>query len=218
MPMPKQTGNKNKCIGQIYSPNPYILALITAVLAGFFSIVGSYFTAKIQINQTVMEKQFEYKISAYTSFLEKVDRSKMPAISQVLTIGSIAGHLATDGEIQAFEDHIAELLSKHDIHDLYWQLNVDLNILKLHGTPRVAQICDDIMLILLLRHHEIDWSKYSVDVVNFYKRWQETQIQGIAYGWEARISSEERLMIIMMAKLTEVLIIQLRDEMHSASI
>ncbi|HWV17462.1 MAG TPA: hypothetical protein VNZ68_02695 [Rhodocyclaceae bacterium] len=217
MPESKR-GRIRKWIGlQSSEPHPYVMALVTAALAGLFSVIGSYYTTKFQMNQAVVQKQLECRVSAYTAFLEKIDRSRAPAISQILTIGSMAEHVATDSEIQAFEDRVFSLLTKHDAHDLYWQLNADLNILRLHGTKSVARTCDDILKVLLLRDHEIDWTQHSPEVAAFYKQWKVNQEQGTAYGWEERVSPEERLMIVMMAKLTEVLIAQLREEIHGRS-
>lgn len=197
--------------------NPYVMAVFTAVLAGIFSIIGSHYTADFQVQEAITQKQFEYRVLAYTAFLEKTDHTKAPAISQILAIGSMANHLATDGEIQEFEDRVSRLLKKHSAQDIYWQLNADLNSLRLHGTPRVAEICDDILKSLLLRDHEIIWSKYPADLVAEHDRWNTAQDKGQAYGWTEQVSSDERLMIVMISKLTQALITQLRKEIHSPS-
>ncbi len=200
--------------GTATPPNPYVMAFLTATLAGLFSVIGGYFTAGFQARQAIAQKQLEYRVGAYTAFLDKTDRNKAPAISQILNIGTMADHLATDGEIQAFEDRIAELLKKNDAQDLYWQLNADLNVLRLHGSARVAKICDDLLKALLLRDHEINWTDYPPEVTAFHDRWKMAQKKGIAYGWEERVSADERLMIVTIAKLTQILIQQLRTEIH----
>jgi hypothetical protein len=194
-----------------------VVALLTATLAGLFSVIGGYFTAGFQAKHAVAQKKLEYRVGAYRAFLDKTDRSNAPGISQLLSIGAMADHLATDGEIQAFEDRIATLLKEHDSQDLYWQLNADLNILRLHGSERVAEICDDILKALLLRDEEIDWTNYSPEVVALHDRWKVSQEKGVAYGWEERVSGEERLMIVSIAKLTQVLIEQLRSEIQGTS-
>lgn len=180
-----------------------------------FSIIGIYYTADFQAREAIAQKQFEYRVLAYSAFLEKTDHNKVPAISKILTIGSMADHLATDGEIQEFEDRMARFLKKHNAQDIYWQLNADLNSLRLHGTPRVAEICDDILKSLLLRDHEIIWSKYPVDLVSEHDSWSAAQDKGQADGWTERVSSDERLMIVMISKLTQALITQLHNEIHS---
>lgn len=208
---------KQKEVKVAGTPNPYAIAVLTAALAGIFSIIGSYYTADFQARQAIAQKQFEYRVVAYTAFLEKTDRTKAPAISQILTIGSMADHLDSDGKIQEFEDRIATLLQKHSAQDIYWQLNADLNTLRLHGTSRVAETCDDILKSLLLRDHEIIWNKYPTDLVAVHDRWSISQEKGQAYGWIERVSSDERLMIVMISKLTQALIAQLRKEIHDQS-
>lgn len=197
------------------SPNPYLLAVFTATLAGIFSVVGGYFTAEFQAKQAIAQKQQDYRVMAYTEFLDKTDRSKSPAISQLLSIGLMADHLATDAEIQAFEDRIATLLKKYDTQDIYWQLNADLNILRLHGSSRVSEICDDILKSLLLRDNEINWTAYSPKIAAFHNTWKVAQEEGAAYVWEERVTSDEQLMIVTTSKLTQVLIEQLRAAIHS---
>jgi len=197
------------------TPNPNVMAVFTAVLAGIFSIIGIYYTADFQVREAIAQKQFEYRVLAYTAFIEKTDHTKAPAMSQILAIGSMADHLTTDGEIQEFEDRVSRLLKKHSAQDIYWQLNADLNSLRLHGTPRVAEICDDILKSLFLRDHEIIWSKYPADLVSENDRWNAAQDKGQAYGWTERVSSDERLMIVMISKLTQALITQLHKEIHN---
>ncbi len=197
-------------------PNPYLMALLTATLAGLFSVLGGYFAASFQAKHAIAQKQIEYRVEAYGAFLDKTDRNKAPALSQIISIGAMADHLATDSEIQAFEDRIALLLKKYDAQDLYWQLNADLNILRLHGSDRVSKICDDLLMALLLRDSEISWTDYPSDIVAFHNRWKTAQEKGTSYGWEERVSGDERLMIIMVAKLTQVLVKQLSNEIHAA--
>jgi len=196
------------------TPNPYAIAMLTALLAGIFSIIGGYFTADFHARHAIAQKQLEYRVGAYAIFLDKTDRNKSPAVSQILNIGAMAASLATDGEIQGFEDRIAELLRKNDAQDLHWQLNSDLNVLRLHGSTRVALICDDMLKALLLRDHDIDWTQYSKDVQSFHDQWKTHQEHGIAYGWKEKVSSEERLMIVTIGKLMHVLVEQLRNEIQ----
>jgi hypothetical protein len=198
--------------------NPYALALITATLAGFFSVVGGYLTANFQARHAIPHKQLEYRVSAYSAFLDKTNRNKEPAISQILNIGTIVDHLTTDGEIQAFEDRIAELLTKYDVQELHWKLNADLNILRLHGSNRVVRICEDLLKALLLRDSEIIWADDTSEVVALHESWKVEQGEVIAYGWAVRVSEEERLMIITIAKLMQALIQQLRIEIHDSLI
>jgi hypothetical protein len=193
------------------------MAVFTAVLAGIFSVVGSYFTTQIQTKYAIVQKQLEYRAQSYLGFLEKVDRSRSPVLSQILNIGSLAERVATDSEIQNLEDHLADIFKKADIQDIYWQLNSDLNVLRLHGSTRVRRMCDDILKALSLRDFEIDWSSYSAEVSQFYAKWRDAQRNGIPYGWEPKISDNERLMVVVIGKLFDLLIGELRNELQTQS-
>lgn len=197
-------------------PNPYAIAVFTAVFAGVFAVIGMYFTAQLQAKHAIAQKQLEYRAHAYTAFLEKMDRSRSPVIGQLLSIGSLAKMAATDSEIQDIEDQFAVLLRKAPLQDLYWQLNGDLNFIRLFGSNRVRRVCDDILKALALREDEIDWSVYPRDVAQFHAQWAEAEKEGIAYGWEPKISDDERLMIVVVGKLFELLVTELRNELRRA--
>lgn len=199
-------------------PNLYGMAFLTAVLAGLFSVVGGYFVAGFQAKHAVAQKQLEFRVKAYEAFLEKTDHTKTLGIGQLLNVGAIVEDLMpTDGEIQAFEDRIAELLRKHDTQDLYWQLNSDFNILRLHGSTKVTRTCDNVLKALLFRGDEIDWVDYPPEAAAFLEKWKIAQERGKAYGWEEKVSNGERLMIVTVAKLTQVLIQQMRLEIQNTS-
>jgi hypothetical protein len=217
-PSKRQTFATKSDSGTSRQPNPYGMAFLTAALAGLFSVVGGYFAAGFQAQYAVTQKQLEFRVRAYESFLEKTDRAKTPRISQILSIGTMADELVTDGEIQTFENQISELLKKHDAQDLYWQLNGDFNILRLHGSTQVIKTYNDILKALLLRDDEINWTDYPPEVAAFQKRWKISQEKGIVYSWEEKVSGAERLKIVTLAKLTQELIQQMRLEIQRASI
>ena len=196
-------------------PNPYVIAIFTAVLAGAFSVLGTYFTAQFQAKHAIAQKQLEYRAQSYAAFLEKIDRSRSPEIGQLLSIGSLAERVTTDSEIQNLEDQLAVLLRKAPIQDLYWKLNSDLNLVRLHGSIRVRRVCDDILKALALREFEIDWSGYPRDVSQLREKWAEVQKEGATYGWQPRISNDKRLMIIVVGKLFELLVTELRNELQT---
>ncbi len=210
-----KNGSKNATnLQSMKLPNPYVIALLTATLAGLFAVTGGYFIAGFQAQHAVAQKHLEYRVNAYAVFLDKMDRSKSPAVSQILSIGAMAEHLATDGEIQTFEDRIAVLLKKNDAQDLYWQLNSDLNVLRIHGSAQVIAICEDLLKAMLMKDYEINWSSYPEDAKAFHNSWKDAQEHGRTYGWEEKITSDERLMVVTLAKLMNVLTRQLRDEVH----
>lgn len=195
------------------SPNPYLVIVLAATLAAFFSVVGGYYAATVSARQAIAQKQFELRAAAYTVFIEHISPSKAPAISQLFNIGSMAGHLSTDEEIQIFEDQVVGLLRKFDAMDRYWQTNAALNLLRVHGTPRVHEICDDILKSLQFRTDEVDWRKYPPHVRVLHDELQFSKTNG-SYGWIERIDPEEWLMVIIISKLGELLVSQLWEEVH----
>ena len=193
------------------------MAFLTAILSASLSIVGGYFIAGFQAKHAVAQKLLEFRLQAYGTFLEKIDRNKSPTISQLLNIGAMADNVTTDGEIQSFENRLSALLSNNDEQELFWQLSSDLNILRVHGSKRVSQINEDMLDALSFRSEKIDWDGYPPDIAAFYKRWKMAQQHGAVYGWTAQISDDQRLMIVVLAKLMQVLLSQLRAEVQPAT-
>lgn len=191
--------------------SPYKIAFVTALLAGIFSSIGGYFLSSIQAEHVMEAKQFEYRILAYQSFLQKIDRKRSPLISKLLSIGSLSDTVTTDGKIQTFENSIFELLQELNTQEAYWMINNDFNILRLHGDIKTREYCDDILLLISLRDFEINWNKYPVKLQTYYKNWKKNQDEGIAYGWEEQVSGDERLMVIMIGKLFNTLISHMNE-------
>jgi hypothetical protein len=195
------------------SPNAYTMALLTAVLAGLFSIVGGYFVASFQAKHATTQKHLELRAQAYSAFLEKVDRVRFPAAAQILSIGSLADKVGTDGEIQALEDKMEVLLRGNDTQTLYWQLNGDFNLLRLYGTPSIQHHCDDILRIFAEKRVNISWNKYPAPVRQYYEKWRHIEDSDVAY-FDPKITTDERLMMIVVARLFASLITELRSELY----
>lgn len=212
----KPTG-ANSAAGANKTPNAYVMALLTALLAGSFSVIGGYFIASFQARFAIGQKHLELRAQAYSSFLEKVDRVRSPIVAELLNIGSLSEHVATDSEIQTLEDRLGEFLKANEKQTIYWQLNSDFNVLRIFGTVRTQQLCEDILKLLVLRDHAVNWSQYSRSVQEYYLKWRKIQDEGESSYTEDRISSNERLMVIMMAKLFGVLVTQLRSELSDQS-
>lgn len=198
------------------SPNPYVLVVLTATLSAVLSVGGGYFTSAFQAQHAIAQKQLELRSQAYGAFLDKIDYRRSPVINEILSVGKMVDSLGTDSEIQGFENHLAGLLTKLDKQRLLWQFKSDLNILRIHGSKRVLEITDDILAAMALHSDEIEWKTYPPELAAFYERWRSVQQNGVPYGWEPRVSSEQRLMIAVIAELTEVLLNQLRVEVQTA--
>ena len=201
------------------APNPYVLAVLTAALAGLFSIGGGYIAATLQTKHAVAEKQLEYRAAAYAAFLETIDRNKAPLLSEWLNLGKVLSKAGpSDSEIQASENRIAALLKKSDLLEVSLQLDSSFNILRLHGSKKVSRICDDIISELMGQDEEVEWSNYAEEARLFHSEWNKDQTNGVVYGWEDRVSFEERRSAYMTAKLMTILVDQLRAEILSTGI
>lgn len=191
----------------------YFTAIFTAILAGVFSIVASYFATSFSGERNTTQKLFEYRIESYVTFVRKTEQQESPALSRLLSFGSMIQHVVTDSEMQLFEDRATEFLEKYDTHHLYWQFDSAIRPLRLAGSTRVNKICNDIQLALMQHDDEVQWPDYSPEIAKRYDHWKSTQESGSAYAIEERISEEDRMMIVAVALLMQALIDQLRSEM-----
>lgn len=194
-------------------PNPYVVALATATLAGVFAVVGGYYVAKFQGREVVVQKQLDFRVKAYESFLAS-DRIRSPSLSRLLILGATANRLATDAEIQNFEIQAAALLKKVDTQDLHVQLDSECNLLRLHGSTAAVTICDELVKVWLVHDDEISWNKYSVDVQSFRAKWKPSETFREAYGFNPKLSDADRWRILAFSKLRAVLLEHLRSEIQ----
>lgn len=187
---------------------PYALA----IFAGIIAVLANHIAASHINEQALVQRQRELRTTSYSAFLEKIDHQASPEFSQLLRFSTKIENIATDSELQAFEDDAAELLKNHDIHELHWQFTSASVQLRLFGSQRVIEICNDIQKAILQNDYAIDWSLYSPEATSFHKHWKEAQESGSPYGTEEQISTDERLMIATVGKLIEALINQQRLE------
>lgn len=194
--------------------NPYLIALFTAIITGIFAIIGFYFTINLQTASIIKQKQFEYRASAYNSFLTTVNRNKSPLISDILSIGQLTKHVATDMEMQILENKFGKLASSNREYNISLQLDSDFNILRMHGSNIVRQYCDDIITILALRESDVNWSKYSEEINEKRDIWigpkQETEVDYV----DTKVTDEERMIFVLLSTLYTELINQLSTELQ----
>jgi hypothetical protein len=193
--------------------NPYAMAVFTAALAGVFSIIGSYFGAGFQAHSAVMARQVEMRAEAYAAFFGRIDPQSSPQLSRLLNLGAAAEHLATDAVIQEFEAELADILHKANLQELHWQLNANLNVLRIHGSLPVNRMCDDLLRALILRDEEIDWTAYPDSLQAAHKAWKSEGRNTL--GWEPRVRDDQRLMIVSVAMLMRALVNQMQIEIGS---
>lgn len=191
------------------------MAVLTAGLAAAFSMVGGYLLAELQSEKIAIQRLHEHRLTAYETFLHRI--GLVPGVSEILSAGAMMSDLMTDSELEIFEDRSAKLLQAHGTQDLYWRLNAEMQVLRLHGTPRVREICDDILRLLLLRHEDVVWNRYSPETSAFYHSSRRAQEAGSGYGVPEQVTEDERLMILMTPQLMQVLVDQLRKEILRTS-
>lgn len=192
------------------NPHPYLLAFFTALLAGLFSLFGSYFVAKYQVDQGRISKEKEYKVQAYKNFLDNLNREKSPTISKFLHIGSLSEKVTTDGDIQRLEDSIEELMNTTDLQETYWKLNSEFNILRIYGDDEIDKICSDILDLISLNYTRIEWKSYSPTIQKLYKDVSLRHQKGIVIGWEEKVLPEDRISIIMTSRIFQELIFEMK--------
>src|SRR6266511_784391 len=195
------TSMRRKRLPHQASPNPYVMAVLTAFLAGIVALAGSYFTARAQMKRFFVEHQLNMRRSAYTAFLERVDRVHSPVLSVILNIGSMDRNIGTDSEIQELEDTLHQLLRERKIADLYWQLNSDLKVIRLNGSQQVRELSEDLLKVLAQKYHEIDILRDPRPVQEYYALVIEHHKKSGAYGWEERLTEEERISVLLAARL-----------------
>lgn len=200
---------------KISSPNAYLMAVFTAGMAAIFSMIGGCLLAHQQSKQVAVHRLHERRLAAYEMFVQRV--GVIPGVSEVLSSGAMVSDLITDSELELFEYRSAELLKAHHTQDLYWRLSAEMQVLRLHGTPQVRDICDDILRLLLMRHEAVRWDRYSPRLRAFYFRSRSAQEVRTAYGMTEQVTEDERLMIIMAPQLMQVLVDRLRAELHRTS-
>jgi hypothetical protein len=193
-------------------PNPYLIAIFTAVLAAGFSILGSHYTYKKQTEKLLLEQRLGIRKHAYTLFLEKIDREKSPLLSRLLHLGSAADHVATDGEIQTLEDAFEKMALALQSYDVYWYLSNDMSILRMYGSRRVVEYSKDLLNVTTGQYWQISLKGYPRDVQVYFHKWKKIQATGGAYGWKEKITSEERLTLILAARLFRNLLDTIRAE------
>ena len=196
-------------------PNRYVLAVLTAVLAGLFSIVGNWYISNRHIDALILAERLVARRQAYQIFVETVGQRNSPELSQLLHLGSLADRVATDGEIQGLEDQFSEIIERLYSFDMYLQLSSDLGVVRLHGSEKVNRIADDLLATVALKYHDVDLDSYPPQFVSYWEHWKPIQkSDNVAYGWEPKVSPDERFTAIIASRLFSHLLETIREELR----
>jgi hypothetical protein len=192
--------------------NPYYLTILTCTLSGVISVVGIQITSTIQEKNAYHQKQYELKANAYNAF----SSNQSPVIVEILNVGDLVKQVGTDTEIQTLENNFQELVLLNQEYRISCQLDSDFNVLRLHGSEKVKIYCDDILAVLALSEHTVDWGGYPEELQAFVKKWKEAQ-SGVAY-FEPRVTNDERVMMVILCAMYKNLINELRSELYNTSL
>jgi hypothetical protein len=182
------------------------MAVFTAVVAAMLSVVGSSYASRAQLRQALMQKELDLRREVYLAFLAKVDRRSGPLMSEILGIGSLADRVTTDGSVQALEDRLDALLKGRQPQTLYVYLNSDLNMVRLAASGEVRILAEDLLSAVYQDFGSIQWTKHPPSIRQYYDHWSNVQREGIPYGWKERVSSDERLAVILTSRLFQDLL------------
>lgn len=196
------------------NPNPYLLALFTAALAGIFSFAGSWYVSGKQIEAIVIEERLSSRRLAYQSFIESVTHDSSPLLNRLLHIGSMADSVATDSEVQALEDEFAVVVQQLYTFDTYTKLSSDLAIVRIHGSEAINRIADDLLYVVSFHHYKVDVKNYPESFQNYWISWNDAQKNTNYLGWEPKISGEERFTAVISARLFSYLLETIRQELQ----
>jgi hypothetical protein len=195
--------------------NPFSIAVFTAILSAVLSVLGGYFIVKVEAERAINEKQFEYRASAYNIYIDSINSTKLPEFSKLLNAGYYALNVKdlSDIEIQALEDKFEVVNKEYKDDEMFFHLNNTLNILRMHGSSKVRIYCEDIMLVLAMKPEKVEWKNHSKEIQNLYISW--TRPNSITYGYEPKVTDEERIRIVMVSGLFSEILEQLNLELHS---
>jgi GTP-binding protein EngB required for normal cell division len=123
-------------------PNPYMLAFLTAILSGLFSVLSIHVTSIYHDKHEKLSKNIELKKTAYMLFLDRVNNGKSTVVNNIQYIGKLADKSYSDGELQEVENYLSTLPKQIDVK-LLIELNQDFSILEACGSKDVRKTIND---------------------------------------------------------------------------
>lgn len=201
---------------------PLIISIATSLTTGILTFLITYFSLSykhnLEIAQTIQNQNFALKKETYIHFVRSITSAEDKfGVYQLINIGSLEESVATDGEIQALEDKFQETRDKLYDFDVDIALQAALAELLVGGSLEVRTIAEDIMKVFHRQEYHIDLSRYSKDFQKSYEEWEQIQQDGVAYGWEEKISGYERFRIIILSKLFSLLLEQMNQEVAAVA-
>ncbi|HOY71070.1 MAG TPA: hypothetical protein PL131_10240 [Methylotenera sp.] len=194
--------------------NPYLFAVITAIFSAMLTLLGNYYAAKWQVNNSISERQFEHRVSAYNSFVESIASEKSPVLSQMFNLGNVLYYSnQTDIELQVIENQFEILVNNYYKSGQFWKLNSQFSVLTVHGSSTVKMYCEDITAVLMMRDDLVDWKKYNNKIQALHETFTQDNKNEDTYI-DLKVNQKERLMMIMSSALYSAMIEQISLELQ----
>ncbi|ELB2250019.1 hypothetical protein QNZ72_004470 [Vibrio parahaemolyticus] len=202
---------KKQSKGQRFT-HPIIIAVITALLACVGSVGGVYLSAPLVISQFIEQKNYEHKAKAYESFLKSMSEDKSSVSMKLIGLNQMVRNVTTDASIQRIEDNLELLSAKNRSDKLFLYLISNMQALQLHGSEKVDLYIDDFMSVLLGNEFLVDWDLHDDDTRSVRNNWIDND--GPAYGFEEKVSDDERAKFIILSAQYVELVKLLKAELR----
>jgi hypothetical protein len=79
-------------------------------------------------------------------------------------------------------------------------------MVRLAASGEVRILAEDLLSAVYQDFGSIQWTKHPPSIRQYYDHWSNVQREGIPYGWKERVSSDERLAVILTSRLFQDLL------------
>ncbi|EKO3449185.1 hypothetical protein RAX51_002496 [Vibrio fluvialis] len=192
--------------------HPIVIAITTALLACVGSVGGVYLSAPMVISQFIEQKSYENKVKAYEDFLRSMSKDTSSVSIKLIGLNQMVRNVTTDASIQKIEDNIEILSYKNRSDKLFLDLISNMQALQLYGSEKVDLYINDFISVLLGNDFLVDWDLHDEDTKSIWNTW--TNNNRPAYGFEKKVSDDERAKFIILSAQYVELVKLLKTELR----
>ncbi|MCE7659727.1 hypothetical protein [Vibrio fluvialis] len=192
--------------------HPIVIAITTALLACVGSVGGVYLSAPMVISQFIEQKSYENKVKAYENFLRSMSKDTSSVSIKLIGLNQMVRNVTTDASIQKIEDNIEILSYKNRSDKLFLDLISNMQALQLYGSEKVDLYINDFISVLLGNDFLVDWDLHDEDTKSIWNTW--TNNNRPAYGFEKKVSDDERAKFIILSAQYVELVKLLKTELR----
>jgi len=218
------------------NPNPYVLAVLTALMSGVCALAGVYLASSLSGSQSLNHASHVARTAAYQQFFEAQAASKESLLAQLQYVEGLVDASFTDSEIQQVEDYIAEIVPLISTEKVI-ELTQSFTTVRGQASQLVLMRITDLFYALNDRSEEIRVSSYphafqawfiELSPDNTRLRPQDVSPElrpllrwlasfektGTAY-FDVRVDESERFRVLLAAKIYGEIISQMNKDIHS---